>query len=998
MPLQVDYMKDLVVLEHLTMRLLRMDKDGSLSVISFVDTEVPNYATLSHTWRGDNEATFQDVTNHESLSEAAAANIPGFDKLLFCGKQAHKDSLQYFWVDTCCINKSSSAELSEAINSMFRWYQYSNKCYVLLTDVSVHPGNTDLVYRDDQLRRSRWFQRGWTLQELLAPSSVQFFSREGNLLGTKQTLEKTLADITGIPVSALRGTPLSFYDFNEKLSWAAARQTKHPEDRAYSLLGMFDVHIPAMYGEGETYALHRLQSEIERRWKQGSPGGGSNTNKPVNQWAVPFERNPRFTDRDSELVQLEQMLYHSDSFAKVAVSGLGGVGKTQLILELLYRIKEKRGDYTALWIPATTAESLDQGYHAVAQKLGIMAGSKESNVKKMIQDWLSSERSGNWVLVYDNADDMDLWVDSSVSGTRMIDYLPQNKHGRVIFTTRNRKLGVKVAHQSVMELSSMTDDAAIRMLRKSLIHPDVVDSHLEEAVALVQQLTHLPLAISQAAAYINENGIMLGDYLELVNAQEDEVIELLTEEFEDDARYTDIRNPVATTWLISFEQIRSRDSLAADYLSFMACIDHKEIPQLLMPAGPSRKKEIEAIGTLTAYSFVTKHMGSSAFDMHRLVHLTQSDSSTNLQWKIALCFYSDGRFIEAEAFFKEVMNFRIATLGEEHPDTLQTMSKLALTYHAQSRFPEAQQLGLKAMEGQQRVLGEESADTLSTMSHLSMTYSDLSQWKEAEALELKTMEIRHRVLGEEHPDTLVGMSNLVYLYNCQGWWEQAEELGKRTTTARKKVLGTEHPDTLLSIGNLAHTYNNQGRYKDAEELLAYVVDIRTKLLGKNHPHTLSGMSNLAVSYHNQGRLEEAETLQMETVVARRTLLGDEHFSTLTSMSHLASTYHRQHRLSEAEDLCIQVMQLRKKVLGADHHHTLTSMTTLATIYQDDGQYGKAEELWLQVLAIRIKVLGIDHNQSIACMESLTETYKLHGRTSEAEDLQRQIAELRESAK
>lgn len=1035
---------------------MRMNGDGTFSLIHFEDHDVPSYAVLSHTWRGEFEVTFQDVINPTTKTKTTEKGA-SFDKLYFCGERAKKDRLQYFWVDTCCIDKSSSAELSEAINSMFTWYQRSSKCYVFLTDVSVHFGNIDSEHRDFQLRRSRWFTRGWTLQELLAPPSVEFFSREQTPLGTRKSLEKPLSEITGIPISALRGTPLSYFSVEERLSWMVYRQTSREEDSVYSMLGIFDLHMPAMYGEGKHHALQRLQSEIEKQLKTPHPYKNSDVQHPGEQWIVPFERNSRFTGREAELRELENMLFVHNRFTKIAICGLGGVGKTQLVLELLHRLREKNKRHSAIWIQATSMESLDQGYHAIARRFQIdNPAEKDTNIKKLVKDFLSNDSAGHWILVFDNADDIDMWIEKpefeTSESNRLVDYIPRSETGRVIFTTRNRKVAVKLAQQNVIEVSKMTEETATRMLRNSLLHSDLVDARPADTKRMLEWLTHLPLAIGQAAAYINENGITLADYLVLVDCQEQEVIDLLTEQFEDDARYSDMKNPVATTWLISFRQIQRRDPLAANYMFFMACIDYKDIPQFLLPPGSSRKKEMDSIGTLSAYSFITRRADDLVIDMHRLVHLTirnwlrnegtlaewtrkaitrleevfpvhehrnraawrmylsharrllESDliekfdpSRIDLEWKLSMCYYGDGRFNEAEIFFREVMEFRTNILGAEHPETLKAVAKLALTYHAQSRFQESKVLGLRAVEAQKRILGEEDPETLSTMSHLAMTYSDLSQWKEAEELELQTMNLRMRVLGDEHPDTLVGMSNLVYLYNCQGWWKKAEELGKQTISARKKVLGVEHPDTLLSIGNLAHTYNNQGRYQEAEELLVHVMNIRIKVLGKDHPHTLSGMSNLGVSYHNQGRWDEAEALQMQVVAARKTLLGPEHFSTLTSMAHLSLTYHSQGRRAEAEELSLQVIELRKKVLGLEHHHTLTSMNSLATIYLDDGQLSKAEELALQVLAIRIKVLGMEHHHSLTSMEHLAAIYKKQGRLKESEHLEIQVAESRKKA-
>jgi hypothetical protein len=153
--------------------------------------------------------------------------------------------LEYFWVDTCYIDKSSSNELAEAINSMFRWYQKADKCYVYLSDVSTLERKASDTFAEctweSAFRDSKWFIRGWTLQELLAPRSVEFFSREGKRLGDKRTLEQQIHEITGIPATALRENPLSQFDVDERFSWAKGRQTTRGEDKAYSLFGIFDV-------------------------------------------------------------------------------------------------------------------------------------------------------------------------------------------------------------------------------------------------------------------------------------------------------------------------------------------------------------------------------------------------------------------------------------------------------------------------------------------------------------------------------------------------------------------------------------------------------------------------------------------------------------------------------------------------------------------------------------------------------------------------------------
>jgi hypothetical protein len=247
------------------MRLLEYYNDGKFSLTEFFDN-IPSYAILSHTW-GLEEVTFKDMIEGNGRSKT------GFDKIRFCGEQARRDHLQYFWVDTCCINKSNAVELQEAINSMFRWYQNAAKCYVYLSDVSTKKRKASDPFTEctwePAFRSSKWFPRGWTLQELLAPGpgSVEFFSQERDRLGDKRSLEQQIHEITRIPISALRGTPLSQFDVNTRLLWAENRQTTREEDKIYSLFGIFDIQIPLLYGEGRDKAFKRLREEIDKPLK-----------------------------------------------------------------------------------------------------------------------------------------------------------------------------------------------------------------------------------------------------------------------------------------------------------------------------------------------------------------------------------------------------------------------------------------------------------------------------------------------------------------------------------------------------------------------------------------------------------------------------------------------------------------------------------------------------------------------------------------------------------
>lgn len=238
------------------MRLLKYE-NGEFSLIQVSNRRVPAYAILSHTWGPESEEV-----NFKDIEEKKGKDKPGYKKLEFCAKQAASDGLLYFWIDTCCINKSSDPELGEAIRSMFRWYGAAIKCYVYLSDVS-EPGNLTPTI-DSGFANSRWFTRGWTLQELIAPKSVEFFSWEGKSLGYKADMLHEISKITGIPIEALQGTPLSKFSVAERMSWAAGRKTTREEDAAYCLLGILEINIPVMYGEGKKEALRRLAASVEK--------------------------------------------------------------------------------------------------------------------------------------------------------------------------------------------------------------------------------------------------------------------------------------------------------------------------------------------------------------------------------------------------------------------------------------------------------------------------------------------------------------------------------------------------------------------------------------------------------------------------------------------------------------------------------------------------------------------------------------------------------------
>ena len=508
---------------------------------------------------------------------------------------------------------------------------------------------------------------------------------------------------------------------------------------------------------------------------------------------MPFEQNRCFTGRESELIKIEELLFEEGGSKKIAVFGLGGVGKTSLIIELVYRIREHYDDCSIFWIPATNFESLQQAYLSVCQQLRLPGwDNKNEDPKRLLQRYLSQASAGRWLLVFDNADDINMWTGSQGSGqvsSPLTDCLPISKFGRIIFTSRDRKTAYDLVQrdQYMIEVPELTEAVAIDFLKNYIPKLDL-GIYEHDAKSLLKQLTYLPLAIVQAAAYVNKNRMSLAEYLLLLADQEEEMIDLLSEDFEDDSRYRDIKNPVAMTWLISFKYIRLRDPLAAEFLSFIACVDSENVPLSLLPPGLSRKKEIDAVGTLDAYSFIYKRQADSSLNVHRLVHLATRNW---LRRKELLVPWA-----------KTVIN----RLDDVFPGSNQQNRSIWRRYLTHALY--ALNFQLIDQEGKRR---------MDLAWKVGACLNSDGRWKEAKTLLMQVMEFRKKVLGAEHPQTLTSMNNLAVLFDSQGKYEAAEPLYVETLRLSKKVLGDEHPHTLASMNNLALLFDSQGKYEAADE-------------------------------------------------------------------------------------------------------------------------------------------------------------------------------------
>ncbi|KAF2687612.1 kinesin light chain 1 [Lentithecium fluviatile CBS 122367] len=877
------------------MRLLKRSLRGDFELVFFNDGDAPPYAILSHTWTEG-----QEVTYNELVAGTGKDKI-GYAKIRSCSERAAADGLEYFWVDTCCIDKSSSNELSTAINSMFRWYQRASRCYVYLSDVFVPEEVTDAeafrITWGEAFRRSRWFTRGWTLQELLAPASVEFFSKNGKRLGSRISLVREIHEITKIPIGGLRGQGLTDFSVEERMSWAANRTTTLEEDRVYCLLGIFGVFLSLIYGEGEVHASLRLKEEIEKRHE------GLGTKRLYNLSAsslLPFPRNELFVGREDQLQFLEQFLLSATTHRRMTIYGLGGCGKSALALEFAYRALARHARRLVFWVPAISRESFELAYWEIGIRLCIPGiNDDNADIGKLVKDTLSSGSPGDWLMIVDNADDPAVLLgttDNDPFSARLSDRLPHSTSGTILFTARSRKAAGALTQSSVLGLSDMNQAEAGQLLAQRITKPSLLDD--EMAVAeLLEILAYLPLAIVQAAAFINNNDISVSGYISLFRHPSTEN-ELFSEHFEDPSRYQEMDSTIAKTWHISFDQIRRQDQLAAEYLSFMACIDRINIPQSLLPPANSLVQQVKALGTLIGYAFITERQQlvqqmdkERFFDMHRLVRM------------------STVRWLESHNEWMIWAGSAAARLEDLVPHGGHERKEVWTTYLSHAIY----------VAGLDGTVDETARASL--LNRVGRCQASLGQYSAAEATYRQVLLMTEKVLDSEHPGTLTSMNNLALVLDNQGKYEEAESMNRQTLARTEKVLGPEHPSTLTSMNNLALVLDNQGKYEEAESMNRQTLTQREKVLGPEHPSTLTSMSNLAGVLDSQGKYEEAESMNRQTLARTEKVLGPEHPDTLTSVYCLAHLLANQHCYSESLALYERASAAYYTVLRKDHPTT-----------------------------------------------------------------------------
>jgi tetratricopeptide (TPR) repeat protein len=706
---------------------------------------------------------------------------------------------------------------------------------------------------------------------------------------------------------------------------------------------------------------------------------------------------------------LQQKLMVDQECQKLSIVGLGGTGKTQVALQFAYIVKEKWPEYSVFWVPALSIESFEQACAGIAKALRIpYAAGGEEDVKELVQQHLSSSRAGRWLLVVDNADDVDIFFGTAQS-KGVVEYLPESETGVIMYTTRTPEVA-ELTRGDVIELGAMDREDAVAFLTKSLIRNDLLRNNATTK-ELLDELTYLPLAIAQAAAYLNRNRMTVARYLQLLRSTEQDVVALMSREFRDDTRYKGSANAVATTWVVSFSQIRERDAAAADLLAFMSCVEWKAIPRSLLPRAQVEWQMEEAIGTLCGYSFLARRGDSNSkeegqeeeeeeeireewYDIHRLVHLAtriwvskHGDAAKVLKEAVrhvADVFPSDD--YANRAIWRAYLPHALRMLGSGQEGSVQDKSELCLSVgrclEVDGRIREA----VKWLEEScrwRKALDEDDSDLLLSQHVLAMTYQADGQVQKAVELLEHVVAVREKTQAEEHPDRLASQHALAMAYEADGQVQKAMKVLEHVVAVREKMLAEEHPSRLASQHALAMAYRADGQVQKAVELLEHVVAVREKTLAEEHPDRLASQHELARAYRADGQVQKAVELLEHVVAVHEKTLAEEHPDRLASQHELARAYQADGQVQKAVELLEHVVAVHEKTLAKEHPSRLTSQHVLAMAYQADGQVQKAVELLEHVVAVHEKTLAEEHPDRLASQHELAMAYQADGQVQKA---------------
>ena len=647
---------------------------------------------------------------------------------------------------------------------------------------------------------------------------------------------------------------------------------------------------------------------------------------PSLPWNVLLQRNPFFTGREAILSDLHMMFTSKGTTSTVqpqAISGLGGIGKTQIALEYAYRYRD---DYRAvLWSRAGTPEELATDFVAIAQLLNLPENNAQdqSLVINAVKRWL--ETNNGWLLILDNVDTLAM----------VRDYFPVGTSGHVLLTTRAQSMS-GLARKVEIDKLELEDGVLFLLRRAGIIAQDAPLDNVSEADqttarAIVQAMDGIPLALDQAGAYIEETECGLSSYLMLYRKQRAKLLTLRG------GFVPGHPEAVTTTWSLAFANVERANPAAVELLRLCTFLAPDAIPEEILTEGmpdlgpalqPVAADPFElnlAIGELLKYSLLRRNPKAQTLSIHQLVQVVlrdEMDEDTQRLWaersvKAVNRAFPDVAF-EAWPCCERLLPHAQACAGliEQwnfaFPEAARLLSQAGSYLTARAQYLEAESLYQRALHIFEQAHGPHHPDVATSLNGLANLYREQGKYEQAESLYQRALHIFEQAQLPDHPDVATSLNGLADLYREQGKYAKAEPLYQRALHIFEQAHGLDHPDVATSLHRLADIYREQGKYEQAEPLYQRALHIFEQAHGLDHPDVAYPLNGLADLYREQGKYEQAEPLYQQALSIRQKALGPEHPNVALLLENYAALLHQMNRTGEAVQLEERAQTIRAK--------------------------------------------------------------------------------------
>ncbi|OAA47074.1 Tetratricopeptide-like helical [Metarhizium rileyi] len=688
--------------------------------------------------------------------------------------------------------------------------------------------------------------------------------------------------------------------------------------------------------------------------------------------SLPHSKNSCFIGRNKIVSDIEYKLF-SEGVDRAALFGLGGIGKTQVALDISYRVKEMMEEYSVFWMPGQTMSAFEEAAGDIVETLGISNEPNETPTETL-QAYLASDMLGPWLLVVDNVDDMSVVKGTPDHPRGLLGCLPKSPAGRILFTSRTSRVAHSVAQgNNVLELKEMTAEEGRCFLEKSLSgeHDLVRPGAGQDVSSLMERLSYLPLAMQQAVTYMNMNKMTVTQYLRLLGDSErhdNRLVKLLREELRDDTFNSASQGAVAKTWVISFRAIRKVNRHAAQLLSFIRQIDPKAIPRSILPYPTTDLKDevaqAEAIGLLCSYSFLKWRKDGEMLDMHRLVHLalkiceedlfeglmTQNDAIEHLTTVFPSNSWQNRQLWQQ--YFPHVLPMVTSPVMKQKQSAAAARLGLlvAMCLRDDLRFEEAVTTSELVVYFHSRNTPEDHLDWIVAHHELAFSYIENGQHEEAILI------LERLVRMDNNPTRVQAQHALMEALHGVGDYERAISLSESSEEqAEKKGVARTHPDRLLNQSFLASNYCRTGRSVKVIKLLRHVAPLDPETTVRlSEPRYIEPSVHLSVlytakrwladAYVAHGQPRKAVRLLQPLASSHRSRLPYGHPKRLDIMCSLAEAYLESRQVQLALGLLRPFVELQLPGLEADDVHLVHLKQCLAKAYLEAGQYEEASKL------------------------------------------------------